>query len=141
MVNAASTSLTEWRSSINHTRTKQDKRPRDMSVFKKGDRVRAKATVFDGDGRRDRNGMLWSEKWAADKNGEWCYGTVSFVYSRKARTAQKYRVKYDEGTVMEALEIHLERVFAEDESDESEGGNEMGEKTTVTEVRLKESVC
>ncbi len=44
---------------------------------------------------------LFSEKWA-DKNGEWCYGTVSFVYARKGRHAQRYRVKYDEGTVMQA---------------------------------------
>jgi hypothetical protein len=28
-----------------------------MPGFKKGDRVRAKAAVFDGDGRRDRNGF------------------------------------------------------------------------------------
>jgi hypothetical protein len=98
-----------------------------MPGFKKGDRVRAKATVFDGDGRRDRNGLLWSEKWAADKNGEWCYGTVSFVYARRSRTEQKYRVKYDEGTVMEALEHHLEMVLDEGDSDEgSEGGHEMG---------------
>jgi hypothetical protein len=78
-----------------------------MPRFKKGERVRASAKLFDGNGTRDRNDLLFSEKWLADGNGEWCYGTVSFVYVRRGRTKQKYRVKYDEGTTMEALENHL----------------------------------
>ena len=71
-----------------------------MPRFKKGDRVKASAKLFDGNGGRDRNGLLYSEKWAADGHGEWCYGTVSFVYVRRGRKAQKYRVKYDEGTTI-----------------------------------------
>jgi hypothetical protein len=96
-----------------------------MPQFKKGDRVRAKATLFDGEGTRDRNGLLFSEKWAADGHGEWCYGAVSFVYARRGRHAQLYRVKYDEGTVMQAEDAHLE--LAEDEEDsDDESDNELG---------------
>jgi hypothetical protein len=59
-----------------------------MPQFSKGDRVRAKATIFDGgEATRDRNGLLFLEKWAADGHGEWCYGTVSFVYARRRRHA------------------------------------------------------
>ncbi len=95
--------------------------------FSKGDRVRAKATVFDGgEESRDRNGLLFSEKWAADKNGEWCYGTVSFVYARKGRHAQSYRVKYDEGTVMQAEDAHLELVEDGSDSEEAASDNEFG---------------
>ena len=63
--------------------------------FSMGDRVRAKATVFDGgEESRDRNGLLLSEKCAADKNGEWCYGTVSFVDSFLA--CRKLMVRWQE---------------------------------------------
>ncbi len=88
--------------------------------------MRAKATIFDGgEATRDRNGLLFSEKWAADGHGEWCYGTVSFVYARRGRHAQLYRVKYDEGTVMQAEDAHLE--LAEDEEDsDDESENELG---------------
>jgi hypothetical protein len=96
-----------------------------MPRYSKGDRVRAKATLFDGEETRDRNGLLFSEKWDADGNAEWCYGTMSFVYARRGRRCQLYRVKYDEGTVMQAEDSHLELAKDESESDE-ELDNEMG---------------
>ncbi len=144
VINAASTSLTEWRSSVKHTHTPQKTTQREMLGFKKGDRVKASAKLFDGNGTRDSNGLfLFSEKWTADGNGEWCYGTVSFVYVRRGRTVQKYRVKYDEGTIMEALENHLELVVDEGDSDEgSTSENEMGgsnysDVSTVEGERLR----
>jgi hypothetical protein len=99
-----------------------------MPQFSKGDRVRAKATIFDGgEATRDRNGLLLSEKWAANGHGEWCYGTFSFVYARRGRHAQLYRVKYDEGIVMQAEDAHLEMEMAEEEDDsDAESDNEMG---------------
>ncbi len=109
-----------------NTLTRDKRQASKMPRFIKGDRVRAKATLFGGEETRDRNGYLFSEKWAADKNGEWCYGTVSFVYSRRGRHLQKYRVKYDEGTTMEAEDAHLELVEDEDDSDGDEVENEMG---------------
>ena len=88
--------------------------------------MRAKATLFD-EGTADRNGLLFSQKWAADGHGEWCYGSVSWIYCRRGRQVQRYRVKYDEGTTQEALEEHLELVVGDEESDSgSSEGNEMG---------------
>jgi hypothetical protein len=46
--------------------------------FNKGDRVKLKATLFDN-GKRDRNGLLFSEDWLEKGNGE------------KGRQAQKYK--------------------------------------------------
>jgi hypothetical protein len=66
-----------------NTLTHDKRQASEMPRFSKGDRVRAKATLFDGgEETRDRNELLFSEKWAADKNEEWCCGTASFVYAR-----------------------------------------------------------
>ena len=94
-------------------------------TFNKGDRVKLKATLFDN-GKRDRNGLLFSEDWLAKGNGEWCYGTVSFVYVKKGRQAQKYRVKYDGGQTMTSLEDQMEVAGLEEEnSDESSAVDEL----------------
>ena len=77
-----------------------------MTKFKKGDFVRVHAKKFDGE--RDEEGRLFSEKWDQDGNGEWCYGSITHVYSKKGRQPQNYRVKYDEGTVMQCIEDHIE---------------------------------
>ena len=86
-----------------------------MTKFKKGDLVRVHAKEFDGE--RDEEGRLFSEKWAADGHGEWCYGTISHVYVRKGREAQKYRIKYDEGSSMSCLEGIIEFAPEGEESD------------------------
>jgi hypothetical protein len=110
-----------------NTLTRDKRQASEMPRFSKGDRVRAKATLLDGgEETRDRNGLLFSEKWAADNNGEWCYGTVSFVFARRGRHVQKYRVKYDEGTILEAEDAHLELIEDDDDSGGEESGNEMG---------------
>ncbi len=110
-----------------NTLTRDKRQASKMPRFSKGDRVRATATLFDGgEETRDRNGLFFSEKCAADKNGEWCYRTASFVYARRGRHLQKYRVKYDEGTTMEAEDAHLELVQDDDDSGGDEVGNEMG---------------
>ena len=94
-------------------------------TFNKGDRVRLKATLFDN-GKRDRNGLLFSEDWLAKGNGEWCYGTVSFVYVKKGRQAQKYRMKYDGGQTMTSMEEQMELAGVEEEnSDESSAVDDM----------------
>ena len=93
--------------------------------FSKGDRVRLKATLFDN-GKKDRNGLLFSEKWLADGNGEWCYGDVTHVYVKKGRQPQKYRVKYDGGQTMTSLEEQMELTALEEEdSDQSSAVDEL----------------
>ena len=88
-----------------------------MTKFKKGDLIRVHAKHFNAsDGGTNDNGLTFQENWERDGNGEWCHGRVSFVYRKKAREAQKYRVLYDEGTTMEILEAHME-VAPEGDSD------------------------
>ena len=65
-----------------------------MSKFAKNDQVRVRATKFDGEGERDELGLTFSEKWLRDGNGEWCYGKISFVYKKKNRQPQIYRILY-----------------------------------------------
>ena len=81
--------------------------------------MRVHATKFDGEGERDELGLKWSENWLRDGPGEWCYGKVSFVFRKKPRMPQKYRIKYHEGTVMESLETDIE-MAPEDETSSDE---------------------
>ena len=92
-----------------------------MTKFKKGDLIRVHAKHFNAsDGGTNDNGLTFQENWERDGNGEWCHGRVSFVYRKKAREAQKYRVLYDEGTTMEILEAHMEAAPEGDSDNYSE---------------------
>ena len=69
--------------------------------FKKDDLVRVHATRFNApNGGKNANGLTFSENWEKEGNGEWCYGRVTFVYKKKSRQPQKYRIHYNEGTTM-----------------------------------------
>ena len=86
--------------------------------FSKGERVRVLATKFDNE-KRDNAGMNFSERWLADGNGTWCYGTISRVYVKKGRMPQKYSIKYDIGGTMACEEQHIENPGMEEtDSDE-----------------------
>ena len=105
--------------------------------FPKGDEVRVHATKFDGDGERDELNMLWSERWAHDLKGEWCYGKISYVFKKKSRQPQKYRIKYHEGTTMESLEADIE--LAPDDVDEEDASSiEREERQEREELRKTE---
>ena len=96
-----------------------------MPKYSKGDRVKVRATRFDNE-TRDRNGLSFSEKWAADGNGEWCFGAVVHVYAVKGRKVQTYRIKYDDGSSMISSEDHVEDATGEiDSENNSDGDNEM----------------
>ena len=47
--------------------------------FGKQNRVRVLATRFDNE-EAEEGEQKFSEKWAADGNGIWCYGTITRVY-------------------------------------------------------------
>jgi hypothetical protein len=104
-----------------------------MTKFKKGDFVRVHATKFDGE--KDDEGRLFSEKWEQDGNGEWCYGTISHVYTKKGRQPQNYRIKYDEGTAMQCTEEHIETAA---EGQESECSTEYCPFEERTRLELEE---
>ena len=91
-----------------------------MSKFVKGDQVRVHATKFNG--IVDELGLQFSERWARDGNGEWCHGKISFVYAKKSRAPQKYRILYHDGTTMTALENDIE--MAPDEEDDGDTESE-----------------
>jgi hypothetical protein len=52
--------------------------------FRKKDRVKVLATRFDKE-EVEEGERKFSEKWAADGNGIWCYGTITRVYVKKRR--------------------------------------------------------
>jgi hypothetical protein len=90
--------------------------------FAKGDDICVHASKFDGEGETDELGLKFSERWLRDGNGEWCYGKISFVFKKKTRMPQKYRIKYHEGTVMESLEADIE--MAPEEETEAKDSSE-----------------
>ena len=90
--------------------------------FVKGDDVRVRSDKFDGEGETDELGLKFSERWLRDGNGEWCYGKITFVFKKKPRVPQKYRIRYHEGTVMESLEADIE--MAPEEEAEAEDSSE-----------------
>jgi hypothetical protein len=94
--------------------------------FKKGDRVKVKATLFDNEKKKDREGRVFSKQWLDEGNGEWCHGSVSHIYVKKGRQPQKYKVKYDGGQTMTSLEEQMEvSTLEEEDSEGSEEGNEL----------------
>jgi hypothetical protein len=71
--------------------------------------------------------LTFSEKWLRDGNGEWCYGKISFVFKKRSRQPQKYRILYHEGTSMESLEQDIEMApETEDKSDSDDTPDEQG---------------
>ncbi len=75
--------------------------------FAVGDRVRCLATRFDA-GSEDRNGDVLSVRQRALGLGEFCFGSVKWVYNSR-RGEQSYRVLYDgDSTQMHSTESHLE---------------------------------
>ncbi len=83
--------------------------------------MRVHATKFDGDEENvDELGLKYSERQMRDGKGPWCYGKISFVFKKKSRMPQKYKIKYHEGGSMDCLETDIERA-PEDEEIPSEG--------------------
>ena len=90
--------------------------------FAVGDRVRCLATRFDA-GSADRNGDVFSVRQRALAFGEFCFGSVNWVYSSR-RGEQSYRVLYDgDSTQMQSTESHLEPEVEERLYDRNRGGD------------------
>jgi hypothetical protein len=80
-----------------------------MTKFAQGDLVRVHATKFNGDpGNVDELGMTYIERMLHDRKGEWCYGKIRKVFSKKSRQPQKYKIKYHEGGSMDSLQGDIE---------------------------------
>ena len=102
--------------------------------FQKSDYVKVLATRFDSDDIRDRSGRLFSEQWAHEGNGIWCFGTVSRVYVKKGRQPQKYSIRYDGGQTMTSTEDQIEPAN-EDEQDEESDDEERQRDTMYDSER------
>ena len=99
-----------------------------MTKFVKGDQIRVLATRFNG--ITDELGLSFSDRWARDGNGEWCYGKISFVYKKIGRQPQKYRILYHDGTSMPGIEADIERA-PESDIASSDSGSEEGTELNV----------
>jgi hypothetical protein len=95
-----------------------------MSKFVKDDQARVHATKING--IIDELGLQFSERWARDGNGEWWYGKISFVFKKKSRSPQKYRILYHDGTTVGSLEEDIE--MAPDETDDGDTESEEDER-------------
>jgi hypothetical protein len=83
-------------------------------------------------GTEDAQGRTYNQKRSANGLGDYCLGTITRVYQRDERNAaQKYMVKWDEGTSTTIEEWHLALVAETDEAssttaeDEASGMSEF----------------
>ena len=97
-------------------------------VLSVGDRVKSRATLYDA-GTEDENGSTFSQRQLGKGVGAFCYGAVTHVYRKVGRQSQKYRVKWDDGTVSQVLSEHLELVSVPEGSRDVVGGPDINEET------------
>ncbi len=86
--------------------------------------------------KKDKNGRDLLKIGERRGMGEWCPGRVTFVYKKKSRQPQKYRILYDEGTVMEILEEHMEAAGEGDSDNEEDTTDDL--EYTQAEVEDQE---
>ncbi len=92
------------------------------------DRVKSRAVLYD-QGTEDENGLTFSQRQLGKGLGAFCFGTVSFVYRKRGRKVQKYRVKWDDGSISQVEHQHLELVSVEERSRDVGGGTDINEET------------
>ncbi len=99
------------------------------------------ATQFDGEGEKDDLGLTFSQKCLRDVNGEWCYGKISFVFKKRSRQPQKYRILYHEGTTMESLEKDIQMASENEEKLDSDDTQENFGMTVDDRKENREREC
>jgi hypothetical protein len=92
------------------------------------DRVKSSAVLFD-QGTEDENGLTFSQRQLGKGLGAFCFGVVSFVYRQRGREIQKYRVRWDDGSISQVQHQHLELVSVEEGSRDVGGGTDINEET------------
>ena len=97
-------------------------------VLSVGDRVKSRATLYDA-GTEDEDGLTFSQRQLGKGLGAFCFGAVTHVYRKVGRQSQKYRVKWDDGTVSQVLHEHLELVSVAEGSSDVGGGTDINEET------------
>ena len=89
-------------------------------LFNKNDRVKCLASRFD-EGSEDRNGDVFSVRYARAGNGVYCFGSIAHVYALSSNPVQSYRVKYDDGESHKSIESHL------CPADDADSGSDSGD--------------
>ena len=102
--------------------------------FAKGDRVRTKATNFDG-GEEDKE--PFSVQHAAEGNGSWVNGVIKFVFAKKGKE-QTYKALFDGDTQLtKTWHSHIEAEPLEaDSGSSSSGSSSSGDSRTLTNLGL-----
>ena len=95
-------------------------------VLSVGDRVKSRATLYDA-GTEDEEGNTFSQRQLGKGLGAFCYGAVTHVYRKVGRQSQKYRVRWDDGTIGQVLSEHLELVSVQEGSRDVGGGPDINE--------------
>ena len=91
-------------------------------VLSVNDRVKSRATLYD-QGTEDENGLLFSQRQLGQGLGVFCFGAVTHVYRKSGRQPQKYRVRWDDGSIGQVEHRHLELVSVEEVSRDVGGGD------------------
>jgi hypothetical protein len=97
-------------------------------VLSVGDRVKSRATLYDA-GTEDEDGLTFSQRQLGKGLGAFFFGAVTHVYRKVGRQSQKYRVKWDDGTVSQVLHEHLELLSVGEGSSDVGGGTDINEET------------
>ena len=105
-------------------------------IFKVGDRVRCLASRFN-EAEPDRNGQYFADRHRAQGNGEYCFGTIKWVYSQRGRNPQCYRVLYDgDSTQLRSAEAHLEPEGDEDRLENFDHVAEEGQWEEAGDIEI-----
>jgi hypothetical protein len=97
-------------------------------VLSANDRVKSRATLYD-EGTEDENGLVFSQRQLGKGLGAFCYGAVTHVYRKSGRQPQKYRVRWDCGSISQVLHEHVELVSVPEGSVGVGGGVDINEET------------
>ena len=90
--------------------------------FEKGDRVQSLSNLYDK-GTEDANGNVFSQRQLALGLGAYCFGVITWKFARRSREKQRYRVKWDDGSITQVELGHLEPVSVDADNDDDAGAD------------------
>jgi hypothetical protein len=75
-------------------------------VLSANDRVKSRSTLYD-EGIEDENGLSFSQRQLGKGLGAFCYGAVTHIYRKTGRQPQKYRVRWDDGSISQVFRMNM----------------------------------
>ena len=102
-------------------------------VLSVNDRVKSRATLYD-QGTEDENGLLFSQRQLGQGLGLFCFGAVTHVYRKSGRQPQKYRVRWDDGSISQVLHEHVELVSVPEGSVDVGGGGRHQRRDRIRQI-------